>query len=93
MRITEFERQAIKNAVFSIDPHAQVFLFGSRVSDEKKGGDIDLLVLSSDIDREQIRKIKIELYDQIGEQKIDILLAPDTDDPFVEIALERALLL
>jgi len=46
MRLPEAERQAILNAVRSEDPDAVVYLFGSRVDDAARGGDIDLLVLS-----------------------------------------------
>ena len=43
MRLTEFEINVIKQSardVFGSD--VQFFLFGSRVDDTKKGGDIDL---------------------------------------------------
>ena len=44
MRITEKEKNVIIDAVKSTDPDAKVWLFGSRVDDSKKGGDIDLVV-------------------------------------------------
>jgi predicted nucleotidyltransferase len=43
MRITEHEKNVIVDAVKSADPNAKVWLFGSRVDDSKKGGDIDIL--------------------------------------------------
>ena len=43
MRITEQEKKAIIDAVKSVDMNDQVWLFGSRVDDSKKGGDIDIL--------------------------------------------------
>jgi len=43
MRITEQEKNVIIDAVSSTDPNAKVWLFGSRVDDSKKGGDIDIL--------------------------------------------------
>lgn len=45
MRLKDFERNAIVSAIKERDLAARVFLFGSRVDDTKKGGDIDLLVL------------------------------------------------
>ena len=61
--------------------------------DDKKGGDIDLLVLSQKITEQDRRKIKLSLYDALGEQKIDLLIAADTSKPFVRIALENGVLL
>ena len=46
MRLKDFEIRAIKEAVRSMDSKAKVYLFGSRVDDTKKGGDIDLLIIS-----------------------------------------------
>ena len=41
MRLTEFEINAIKQCALEIfGDNVQVFLFGSRVDDSKKGGDI-----------------------------------------------------
>lgn len=69
------------------DPDALVNLFGSRVDDNKRGGDIDLLVISGIITRDDKRKIKLKLYESIGEQKIDLVLAVDDLEPFVKLAL------
>lgn len=81
MRISEKEIEAIKNLAVSIfGDDTKVFLFGSRIADHKRGGDIDLfitnrqkskLTLSAKID------FLTELKLLIGEQKIDVVL--DTD--------------
>ena len=42
MRLEPEEVDGILVAVRSFDPDAQVYLFGSRVDDRKRGGDIDL---------------------------------------------------
>jgi predicted nucleotidyltransferase len=56
--------------------NAQVYLFGSRVNDLKKGGDIDLYI-ETDI-KENIldRKLKmlVEMEKFLGEQKIDLVV-------------------
>lgn len=93
MRLSETERKAIKEVILALDPYAQIYLFGSRTDMNKKGGDIDILILSKVITENQRREIKLKLYDSIGEQKIDLLIASDTADPFVQIALESGVLL
>ena len=90
MRLKESEQHAIRSTIESLDKDAAVYLFGSRVDDAKKGGDIDLLVMSGKLTPDDKRTIKIKLYDLIGEQKIDIVLASDDSEPFVKLVLERA---
>ena len=89
MRLSNFEISAIKQSVFQLDPEARIFLFGSRVDDTKKGGDIDLLVLSSKIEPADKIKIKSQLFQRIEEQKVDIAIAADTRKPFVRLALKN----
>jgi hypothetical protein len=49
MRLSQYECAVVKSQVQSIfGQEAQVFLFGSRVDDLKKGGDIDLFIKISD---------------------------------------------
>lgn len=57
MRLTGLEVSAIKESVRSFDPEAKVFLFGSREDDSKKGGDVDLFILSERIKRHEIQLI------------------------------------
>lgn len=87
MRLTDSERKSIRDIILAFDTEAKVYLFGSRVDDSKKGGDIDILVMSTKITDKIRREIKLKLYDALGEQKIDLLIAADTTEPFVRIAL------
>jgi predicted nucleotidyltransferase len=87
MRLKDLEQAAILSTVKHLDSNAGVYLFGSRVDDTKKGGDIDLLVMSDRLTSDDKRAIKMKLYELIGEQKIDIVLAADDSDPFVKLAL------
>jgi predicted nucleotidyltransferase len=74
-------------------------LYGSRADDQKKGGDIDLLLrIPSKIlaKIEDLRfRINIEMQKRIGEQKIDLLVIDQNppEKPFHRIALRESLLL
>ena len=91
MRLHETERQAIIQAIRSADPDAAVYLFGSRVDDGAKGGDIDLLVLSRKIDLMTKLAILSRLHQQLGEQKIDLAVYPDLSRPFARLAVKQGM--
>ncbi len=93
MRLSDNEIKAIKEVIGGIDKDAHIYLFGSRVHDDKKGGDIDLFILSHKLQQGDSGKIKYRLWDIIGEQRIDIFIAKDTAHPFARIALKGGILL
>ena len=89
MRLSQSEKSAIIRAVERLDPTAEIYLFGSRVDDAKKGGDIDLLIFSQRLTFEDKLKIKAYLFEEIEEQKIDLIISMDKGDPFVKMALNE----
>lgn len=89
MRLKKFEIQIIKKAIHSLEPDAAIYLFGSRTDDSKKGGDIDLLILSKRLTYGDKLKIKQMLFEKMEEQKIDLVIASDAGQPFVRLALEQ----
>jgi uncharacterized protein len=91
MRINSFERESIKEIINGFDAKAVIYLFGSRTDDSKKGGDIDLLVMSDKITLEDKIRIRLKLFDKIGEQKIDLIIAGDNSDPFINIAMNKGI--
>jgi len=93
MRITEQEKNTIIDAVKSADPNAKVWLFGSRTDDSKKGGDIDLGILSSKIDVMEEIYIRQKIFDVIGEQKIDLVVSKDGQEAFFKFAVTKGILL
>ncbi len=86
MRLAEREKGEILAAIRRFDADARVFLFGSRANDTKRGGDIDLLILSDKLGLAERNRIRRLICDAIGDQKIDILIAADTTDPMVRLA-------
>ena len=93
MRISEYEKNTIIEAVNSIDPDAKVWLFGSRTDDDKKGGDIDIAILSEKINRDIMRKIQVRRFicDKIGEQKIDIVTTSDGREAIFKLAVAEGI--
>jgi len=93
MRLKDSEIRAIKETIRSFDNSAKVYLFGSRVYDNKRGGDIDLLILSNKLRNIDKSCIRIKLFDKLGEQKIDIIIAKDLSSSFTRIAIREGILL
>lgn len=93
MRLAREELAAIHAAVHSADADAQVYLFGSRVDDNAKGGDIDLMVLSKKINVMAKLQILASLHRQLGERRIDVAVFADANRPFARMALEYGVLL
>lgn len=83
MRLSIFEITTIVNLKDKyFGSLAKIYLFGSRVDDSKKGGDIDLYVKVDNFDDtlyEKKREFLFELKEIIGEQKIDLILSKDKD--------------
>jgi hypothetical protein len=74
-------------------PDSECFLFGSRVIDNGRGGDIDLLLLTPEkLSLALIRGIRRGILNTIGEQKLDIVnFSHASTHPFKTAALEHAL--
>lgn len=95
MRLKQEIIDFLKHEVSTIDPNAKVYLFGSRTDDTKKGGDIDILILSNQkIKPEKITKLRIKFFDTFGEQKLDIVnFTFDENSAFKKLILLDAILL
>lgn len=100
MRLTNEQIMTIKTIILSnFGPAAKLMLFGSRMDDSKRGGDIDLLV-ETDLNPEEmfIKKITAlgQLQRALGEQKIDLLTAvtgTKNVPEVVEIARKQGIIL
>jgi hypothetical protein len=77
MRLTEQERQIIRDTVAEIyGPTAIVRLFGSRIHDHLRGGDIDLHIEADEYEGThggRASKVWDLLQERLGEQKIDVV--------------------
>ncbi len=94
MRLTPEQIRAIKHSAQAVlGDDARVILFGSRVDDTRRGGDIDLLF---ETDRpvprraEALNALYVSLIRQLGDRRLDILLKdPATPEaPVLQVARE-----
>jgi predicted nucleotidyltransferase len=90
MRLIKKELEIIKTVIAKHDKSARIHLFGSRVSDSKRGGDIDLLVFSDKLKYDENLRIKIELKELLGDQKIDLVVAKDKSNPFIDLVYDSS---
>ncbi|PIX98222.1 MAG: hypothetical protein COZ24_01185 [Hydrogenophilales bacterium CG_4_10_14_3_um_filter_63_21] len=99
MRLTPEQVHIIKGTVARLaGPASRVWLFGSRVDDEERGGDIDLLVESDDVIPNRVSmlcKIEGALVMALGDRKLDILIkdARTPDAPIFQVAHRQGAML
>ena len=91
LRLTTSEISVIKSSINSFDEQAKIYLFGSRVDDKLKGGDIDLLVLSEKILQRDTYLLKAKIFRTLEEQKIDIIIKKQPDDAFTKYIFKQAI--
>ena len=74
MRLNSVIQKTIKTEVLNlIGTHCTILLFGSRVDDNQRGGDIDLLIESPVIIENRIQfecKLATRLYIKLGGRKL-----------------------
>ena len=87
IRLDDCERKALKEALKGFK--GEVYIFGSRLDPDKKGGDIDLLL----VPHEEVRPLDLEIEVQTKffmecEEDIDVLVYRDT--PFFREIIKSA---
>jgi predicted nucleotidyltransferase len=94
MRLYKEQIEVLKNKLKTLSSTAKIYLFGSRVDDTAKGGDIDLLVISDELTKKDLRLLRVEFFKYFGEQKLDIVLDNgEFKNPFVKHIFQKAILL
>ncbi|MDQ7060710.1 MAG: nucleotidyltransferase domain-containing protein [Sulfurimonas sp.] len=93
MRLTKYEIQSIKQTFLDVFGSGYIYLFGSRVDDNVRGGDIDLYIQTKN--SELVNKIKFlaRLKEKIGDQKIDVVISKDKNRVIEKEALKKGILL
>ena len=104
MRLSQEQKNAIEEVLgrHCAEPGTEVWLFGSRVDDQLKGGDIDLAwLLPTASLKEAMQRISHQVLAQIksdhriGDRRIDlkIIHTSDVGDEFFKIALNQSRLI
>jgi predicted nucleotidyltransferase len=90
MRLNQYYIATIKKYYREIFLDGEVYLFGSRVDDSKRGGDIDLYLTPLDHSNLFQKKIKFlaSIKRELGDQKIDIVFNLDRNRLIEKEALE-----
>lgn len=89
MRLSNLERRALSHAMH--DLAYRVEIFGSRIDDAARGGDIDLIVFAPDLAAEDRLRLSLRVavaFRSICDEKIDVHVI----DPYDLTATERAFL-
>jgi hypothetical protein len=98
IRLTTVELNTLRTAFKEFfGQNDSLWLFGSRADPNKKGGDIDLYIEAHHLQADEAfnKKIRflVAIKDQIGEQKIDVVLKLDGYDelPIYAVAKETGI--
>jgi predicted nucleotidyltransferase len=89
MRLKEKEISIIKDVVQSYFGKSQIYLFGSRLDDTKKGGDIDLFVIPEI--KDNLYKLKIKTKAKLKpmlNKPIDLIIHRDFSRKLEQEALK-----
>ena len=92
MRLKPEIKKFITETAIKLFPNSEMYLFGSRLNNHSRGGDIDILILSEEkIDKKLLRKFRIEFYKKFGWQKIDLVnFTKQENSTFKQLILPNA---
>lgn len=93
MRLSNSQRSLIRECVESLlGSEVEIFVFGSRLNDSLRGGDVDLMLISPrSIPLAKKLELECDLEDRLG-LPVDILVIPPQgpQTAFQHLAIERA---
>ena len=95
MRLSTTELNALRSIIGALDPEGRVYLYGSRVDDTRRGGDIDVYLQASrpiDLKTRLRTQYRLELA---CDTRVDLLVKDpgQTIQPIHQIAAEQGVLL
>jgi len=79
MRLTDNQRQAIQHIIYQrVDASCRIYLFGSRLDDNARGGDIDLLLEFTHVVDEpalMVAQLSARISRAMSGRKVDLLIS------------------
>jgi predicted nucleotidyltransferase len=91
MRLSKKEIKILKTILYKLNSDAKLYLFGSRIDDSKRGGDIDLLIVSDNFTKKLLRRFRVEFFKCFGEQKLDVIVDDGSFlNPFHKMVYQKA---
>lgn len=81
MRLSQHELEVIHHELRAVDPNGIIYLFGSRVLDSRKGGDIDIFFeTTQSLDPEKKLAIEYQIS-SLCDTQLDLLIkTPDVPE-------------
>jgi len=90
MRLKPEIANYLKQLIHDKIPGSTIYLFGSRIDDRARGGDIDVLILTDEpTEKSVLRKVRIELIKKFGWRKIDLVNFTHSDKSIFRQLIER----
>jgi predicted nucleotidyltransferase len=96
MRLSDDEQDSIKHIIAKVfGSDAQIFLFGSRADDSKRGGDVDLYVVPAQRDDLYMKRVTcLGQLERALLYPVDLVVAePTASRPIDRIALKTGVVL
>jgi len=93
MRLTEKEIKTIKEIILDVFGESEIRIFGSRLNENKKGGDIDIFVIAKN--RENLFKKRIKAAAKLENllfKPVDVVVHHDFDREIEKEALKGELI-
>ena len=92
MRLPQSQASFLKQCLLTLEPTSEIYLFGSRALTSERGGDIDILWLTSTkVPQSRLRALRVAFFQEFGWQKLDIVnFCFSEEAPFKQIALQQA---
>ena len=87
MRLSKEEVSIIKDVINQYFIKPKIYLFGSRIDDTKKGGDIDLFIISKETKYESKLKVSSKL-EYLLNKPVDIVLHKNFSNKIEQEALK-----
>ena len=93
MRLPQSQANFLKQGLLTLEPTSEIYLFGSRALRNERGGNIDILWLTSTkVPQSRLRALRVAFFQEFGWQKLDIVnFCFSEEASFKQIALQQAI--